>query len=164
MHTCFQLGVKPWLPNDDSMVIFFFFFFFLLSRCAVTPPWSSSEQGSRVMSITVGGIWRACTTLWWSRHETSCRYRLVGALSLSPQLYSLTLHIWLIGHHRLSYKSQTPTLPPLCQSSNDRLAHSSFFGIQVQNHSVRVFGRWSYFSLLLLNLKPRGDWLGLKMK
>lgn len=110
MHTCFQLGVKPWLPNDDSMVIFFFFF--LLSRCAVTPPWSSSEQGSRVMSITVGGIWRACTTLWWSRHEMSCRYRLVGALSLSPQLYSLTLHIWPIGHHPLSYKSQTPTLSP----------------------------------------------------
>lgn len=26
MHTHFQLWVKPWLPNDDSMVIFFFFF------------------------------------------------------------------------------------------------------------------------------------------
>lgn len=152
-----------WSHGYPMTTVWWYSFFLMLSRCAVTPPWSSSEQGSRVMSITVGGIWKACTTLWWSRHETSCRYRLVGALSLSPQLYSLTLHIWPIGHHPLSYKSQTPTLPPLCQSSNDRLAHSSF-GIQVQDHSVRVFGRWSYVSLLLLNLKPRGDWLGLKMK
>lgn len=149
MHTCFQLGVKPWLPNDDSMVIFFFFFFFLLSRCAVTPPWSSSEQGSRVMSITVGGIWRACTTLWWSRHETSCRYRLVGALSLSTTLLAHTAYLANRTPPSLLQKPDPYSSPT--QSSNDRLAHSSFFGIQVQNHSVSV---WKVIVLLIALGQP----------
>lgn len=151
--------VTQWWQYGDIL----FFFFFLLSRCAVTPPWSSSEQGSRVMSITVGGIWRACTTLWWSRHETSCRYRLVGALSLSTTLLAHTAYLANRTPPSLLQKPDPYSSPSLSVIQWQAGAFIFWYS-SAGSYSVRVFGRWSYFSLLLLNLKPRGDWLGLKMK